>query len=180
GNDLSVDDKVGHGTTVAQLAAGAPVDIWPGGVAPEARIVSSRSVADTPGGDDGSGQGNKVLPGRGYGNYFKQLNLELADAGARIINNSWGGLYWDSPLVTREFVDAYREFVIDRGGLVVFANGNSGEDPRYRSQPGDIAALPSKSLGAAALERGWLTVAALNPKKKKKTKDVRMVVRRYV
>src|SRR5690606_10039668 len=33
-NDLSVDDKVGHGTTVAQLAAGGAFGLWPGGIAP--------------------------------------------------------------------------------------------------------------------------------------------------
>jgi len=161
-NDLSVDDKVGHGTSVAQLAAGSPLGLWPGGVAQEARIVSSRIIADDSPDDDGSGQGNQVTEGQGYGAYFKQLNNELADAGARIINNSWGGLYWTSPRVTLEFVDAYEEFVIDRGGLVVFATGNEGQDPRYRANPGDNAALPSKTF-AGDLERGWLAVAALNP-----------------
>src|SRR5690606_17177183 len=40
GNDLSVDDKVGHGTTVAQLAAGRAFGQWPGGIAPDATVVS--------------------------------------------------------------------------------------------------------------------------------------------
>ena len=46
GNDLSVDDKVGHGTTVASLAAGSAFGQWPGGVASGANIVSSRIIAD--------------------------------------------------------------------------------------------------------------------------------------
>ena len=46
GVDTSVYDKVGHGTTVASLAAGKAVGNWPGGVAQGASIVSSRIIAD--------------------------------------------------------------------------------------------------------------------------------------
>lgn len=162
-NDLTVDDKDGHGTTVAQLAAGRGVGDWPGGVAQNAKIVSSRIIADKPPEDDGSGQGNEVRPGEGIGAFFRKVNLELADAGARIINNSWGGLYWNSDAMTSEFVTAYSDFILNRDGLVVFANGNKGDDSRYRDNPSDNAALPSKSDAAAFLQRGWLTVAALNP-----------------
>lgn len=163
GNDLSVDDKVGHGTTVAQLAAGRPFGQWPGGVAPWANVVSSRIINDNPPTDDGSGQGNEVHAGEGIGEFFAAVNAELADAGATIINNSWGGLYWNDPAVTVEIADAYREFVIDRGGLVVFANGNSGRDAALRANPSDNAALPSKDGLAGDLEIGWLTVGALDP-----------------
>ena len=45
-NNLAVDDVVGHGTTVAQLAAGKPFGTWPGGVAQNAQIVSARIIAD--------------------------------------------------------------------------------------------------------------------------------------
>ena len=163
GNDLTVDDKVGHGTTVAQLAAGRPFGDWPGGIAPDATLVSSRIISDAPPEDDGSGEGNEVEAGAGYGEFFGAINAELADAGATIINNSWGGLYWDNTEVTVEFADAYRDFVIDRGGLVVFANGNAGEDPELRANPSDNAALPSKDGLATDLEIGWLAVAALDP-----------------
>src|SRR5690606_25708684 len=84
GNDLSVDDKVGHGTTVAQLAAGRQFGQWPGGVAPDARVVSSRIINDNPPADDGSGQGNEVHAGQGYGTFFATINAELANAGATI------------------------------------------------------------------------------------------------
>lgn len=164
GNDLSVDDKIGHGTTVAMLAAGKAFGQWPGGIAPDARIVSSRIISDAPPTDDGSGQGNEVQTGQGYGAFFAAIDAELADAGARILNNSWGGLYWAQPEVTTEFANAYRDFVITRGGIVVFANGNAGTDARHRSNPSDNAALPSKDGGVAAdLEKGWLTVGALDP-----------------
>ncbi|MCA0198423.1 MAG: S8 family serine peptidase [Proteobacteria bacterium] len=169
GVDTSVDDKVGHGTTVASLAAGKAVGNWPGGVAQGASIISSRIIADEAPKDDGSGQGNEVQAGRGYGEFFRALNLQIAEAAARagavgtIINNSWGGLYWTNDQVTNEFVNAWSDFILNRDGLVVFANGNSGTDARYRDNPSNNAALPSKSAEAAFLERGWLTVAALNP-----------------
>jgi subtilisin family serine protease len=44
GNDLSVDDAVGHGTVVAEMAAGAAVGNWGGGVAQKASIVSARFI----------------------------------------------------------------------------------------------------------------------------------------
>jgi autotransporter-associated beta strand protein len=163
GNDVTVDDKIGHGTTVASLAAGRAFGQWPGGIAPDAHVVSSRIISDAPPKDDGSGQGNEVESGDGYGAFFAAIDAELADAGATIINNSWGGLYWDDPNVTTEFADAYRDFVVDRGGLIVFASGNAGADSRYRPDPSDNAALPSKDGGVAAdLEVGWLTVGALD------------------
>src|SRR5690606_40936492 len=37
-NNLQVDDVVGHGTAVAQIAAGMPFGRWPGGIAPGAEI----------------------------------------------------------------------------------------------------------------------------------------------
>ncbi|MDQ2702773.1 MAG: S8 family serine peptidase [Pseudomonadota bacterium] len=162
-NNLTVDDVVGHGTTVAQLAAGKAFGQWPGGIAPDATVVSSRIISDDPPEDDGSGEGNEVSTGQGYGAFFAAINAELADAGATIINNSWGGLYWDDPAVTVEFADAYRDFVITRGGLVVFANGNAGDDPALRANPSDNAALPSKDGLAGDLEQGWITVGALDP-----------------
>ena len=97
GNDLSVDDKVGHGTTVAALAAGRSVvgryvnadgtysdrtGVWGGGVAQNANIASSRFIRDARPDDDGSGGGNEIFAGEGYGAYFQQLNTQLAGAGA--------------------------------------------------------------------------------------------------
>ncbi|HSD18172.1 MAG TPA: S8 family serine peptidase [Thermomonas sp.] len=171
GNDLSVDDKIGHGTVVASLAAGRPAPglysggetgNWGGGIAQDATIVSSRIISDAPPDDDGSGEGNEIGAGQGYGPSFLELHRELADAGAKIINNSWGGLYWDDPALTTELATAYKDFVVNRGGIVVFANGNAGEDPRFRTQPSDNARLPTLA-NDAVLEKGWLTVGALDP-----------------
>ncbi len=176
-NNLSIDDVVGHGTTVASLAAGRSAvgnylnpdgtntgntGVWGGGVAQEANIASSRFISDTRPVDDGTGGGNEIFAGEGYGGYFQQLNNQLANAGARIINNSWGGLYWNDPALTVELANAWKDFVVNRGGIVVFANGNSGRDPRFVDNPSDNAALPTLA-NDAALEKGWLTVGALDP-----------------
>lgn len=177
-NDLTVDDKVGHGTVVAALAAGKPAlgnylnsdgtnsgntGMWGGGVAQDATVLSSRIISDTPPVDDGSGQGNEIRAGEGYGDFFKALNTELAGAGAKIVNNSWGGLYWADPLLTTELTNAYADFIVNRGGIIVFANGNAGRDTRYRPNPSDNASLPALSAGGSAIEKGWLTVGALDP-----------------
>lgn len=176
GNDLSVDDKVGHGTVVASLAAGRPVignylnedgtnsgqtGSWGGGVAQNATVLSSRIISDAPPPDDGSGEGNEIGAGQGYGDAFKELNAELAAAGAKIINNSWGGLYWDDPALTTELATAWKDFVVARGGVIVFANGNAGRDATLRPEPSDNARLPTLA-NDPALEKGWLTVAALD------------------
>lgn len=161
-NDTTVDDKVGHGTVVAQMAAGKAIGSWGGGVAQSAGIVASRIINDESPVDDGSGAGNEIRAGEGYGDFFRAINAELADAGARIINNSWGGLYWNDPALTVELANAWKDFVVNRGGIVVFANGNSGNDPRYVGEPSDNARLPTLA-GDAQLEKGWLTVAALDP-----------------
>lgn len=157
GNNLSVDDVVGHGTAVSQIMAGAPFGAWPGGIAPGAQIISARIISDKPPADDGSGQGNEVDGALG----LKSVHQDLIDRGARIMNNSWGGLYWTNLNATAPIADEYRPFIISNNGLVVFAAGNeSGPNPS------DMAALPSKAgpngtMPAADLERGWITVVAL-------------------
>ncbi|UNK49513.1 S8 family serine peptidase [Lysobacter sp. S4-A87] len=152
-NDLSVDDKIGHGTWVAQIAGGKPVGNWPGGVAPDAKFVSARIISDAPPKDDGSGQGNEVSSADG----LDFIHQDLIDAGAKIMNNSWGGLYWNGDNVTTSFINAYKPFILDWGGLVVFSTGNES-----RSQPSDTASLPSQGAGAEILERGWIAAAALD------------------
>lgn len=157
-NDLSVDDVVGHGTAVAQVIAGQPFGQWPGGIAPEAEIVSARIISDEPPEDDGSGEGNEVDGALG----LAPIHRDLIDRGARIMNNSWGGLYWTNPAATAPIADEYRPFIVDHGGLVVFSTGNAGFD-----DPSDMAALPSQAgtggaTPAADLERGWIAVTALD------------------
>ena len=157
-NNLAVDDVVGHGTAVSQIMAGRAFGQWPGGIAPGASIISARIISDKPPADDGSGQGNEVDGALG----LKPIHQDLIDRGARIMNNSWGGLYWTNLNATAPIADEYRPFIFANNGLVVFATGNSGF-----ANPSDTAALPSKpgpngTMPAADLERGWLAVAALD------------------
>lgn len=158
-NNLGVDDVVGHGTAVASLAAGAAVGSWPGGIAPGAQIVSARIISDKPPTDDGSGQGNSFSGPLGVA----QVHQDLISYNVKVMNNSWGGLYWTDLPTTAQVAAEYRPFVISHGGLVVFAAGNDG-----RSEPSSLAALPSQkgvagSLPAADLERGWLVATAVDP-----------------
>ncbi|MDH5829280.1 S8 family serine peptidase [Luteimonas sp. M1R5S18] len=157
-NDLSVDDVVGHGTAVAQIIAGQAFGQWPGGVAPGAEIVSARIISDQPPEDDGSGEGNEVDGALG----LAPIHDDLIARDVRIMNNSWGGLYWTNPAATAEIAAEYRPFILDNDGLVVFSTGNSGF-----ADPSDMSALPSQAgtggnRPAADLERGWLAVAALD------------------
>lgn len=151
-NNVAVDDVVGHGTIVAQIAAGRPVGMFVGGVAPDASIVSARIIADKAPTDDGSGQGNKVTSADPLGDVNDKL---VVTSGARIVNNSWDGLYWDpaDTDTTASFTDAYLHAAFGNA-LFVFAAGNKG-DPN----PSTIAALPSL---APTLEKGWLAVVALD------------------
>ncbi|WP_312913645.1 S8 family serine peptidase [Stenotrophomonas sp.] len=160
-NNLAIDDVVGHGTTVAQLAAGNAAGSWPGGIAPGAEIVSVRIIADESPKDDGSGNGNEVTGALG----MTGIHNQLIHDDVRIMNNSWGGLYWTRPTVTAQIAAEYRPFIIDHDGLVVFATGNES-----KPNPSDMAALPSQPgvngrLEATDLERGWLAVAALDTAK---------------
>ncbi|WAH63110.1 autotransporter serine protease [Xanthomonas hortorum] len=157
-NNVAAGDVVGHGTVVAQLAAGRAVGQWPGGIASGAGLVSARIISDEAPDDDGSGEGNEVDGPLGLAG----VHADLISAGVRIMNNSWGGLYWNDPAVTNQIAQEYRPFIIGNDGLVVFASGNES-----RAQPSDTAALPSQpgpngTLPAADLERGWLVVAALD------------------
>ena len=134
-NNLSVDDVVGHGTAVAQVMAGTAFGEWPGGIAPGAEILSARIISDTPPVDDGSGEGNEVDGALG----LLQVHQDLVAQGMRIMNNSWGGLYWTNPNATAPIAEEYRPFIRDHDGLVVFSTGNSGFD-----DPSSMAALPSQ------------------------------------
>ncbi|HET6806022.1 MAG TPA: S8 family serine peptidase [Frateuria sp.] len=151
-NDTTVDDVVGHGTWVSQIAAGTAVGDFPGGIAPGAKLVSARIIADKEPTDDGTGQGNPV--GSSDADFFAYLNSQLINDGVRVQNNSWGGVYWDTsdPAINQAFGQAYDDFVINHDGLVVFAAGNDS-----LANPSDIATLPNE---APELERGWLVAVA--------------------
>ncbi|HEX7816688.1 S8 family serine peptidase [Dyella sp.] len=153
-NNTSIDDVVGHGTWVSEVAAGKPFGQFVGGIAPGANIVSARIIQDKEPTDDGSGQGNRVSAADAQ--FFGYVNQDLMNAHVNIINNSWGGLYWDASdtVTTQAFDTAYSPFINQYGGLVVFAAGNDS-----RANPSDTAALPSR---APDLTKGWLVAVALD------------------
>lgn len=151
-NNTNVDDVIGHGTWVSEVAAGRPFGGLPGGVAPGANIVSARLIDDVEPKDDGSGRGNKADSADPLG----QINDDLIAHGVKIINNSWGGVYWDATntATTLSFRDAYDRFVNTWGGLAVFAAGNES-----RSEPSDVAQLPTR---VPTLAKGWIAVVAVD------------------
>lgn len=149
-NNLSVDDVLGHGSAVAQIAAGRAFGKFAGGVAPDATIISARIINDKEPTDDGSGQGNQVTSSDPLG----KVNADVTAAGARVLNNSWGGVYWDASdtAATQSFQAAYAPFTANH--LFVFAAGNDSG-----ANPSTIAALPARVAG---IEQGWLVVVALD------------------
>ncbi|QIL20855.1 autotransporter serine protease [Thermomonas sp. HDW16] len=164
-NNQNVDYVLEHGTWVALTAAGSAVGRWPGGVAPAATIVSGRFLSDNPPTDDGSGQGNAVstADAAGFASFLNEAHADLYTHGARIINNSWGGVYFeDDAAGAAAMAPGYTDFILNKNGLVVFANGNYGNDANFRVDPSDTSSLPTLAP-SFGLERGWLTVAALDP-----------------
>ena len=153
-NNTSIDDVVGHGTWVSEIAAGAPFAKFPGGIAPGADLVSARIISDNAPDDNGSTPPATVTASDAT--FFGQVNQQLISAGVKVMNNSWGGITWDTSdaSVNQAFDAAYSPFVNQQGGLVVFAAGNDSQ-----ANPSTIAALPSV---APDLEKGWLTVVAVN------------------
>ncbi len=153
-NDTSIDDVVGHGTWVSEIAAGTPFDKFPGGIAPGADLVSARIIDDNAPSDNGSTPPSTVTAADAT--FFQQVNQQMIDSGVMVMNNSWGGITWDTSdaSVNQAFDAAYSPFVNQQDGLVVFAAGNDSNP-----NPSTIAALPSV---APDLEKGWLAVVAVN------------------
>ncbi|WP_267223161.1 S8 family serine peptidase [Dyella silvae] len=153
-NNLGVDDVVGHGTYVAEIAAGTPFGQFAGGIAPGADIVSARIIDDNAPDDNGSTAPAPVTASDAIP--LGQVNADLISNGVKVMNNSWGGISWSASdtATTQGFHDAYNTFINSWGGLVVFAAGNDSQ-----ANPSTIAALPSL---APDLQKGWLTVVAVN------------------
>ena len=153
-NNTSIDDVVGHGTWVSEIAAGAAYGQFAGGIAPGADLVSARIISDTAPSDNGSTPPSTVTVSDAQ--FFGQVNSDLITAGVKVMNNSWGGITWDttSTSVNQAFDQAYSPFVNQQGGLVVFAAGNDSQ-----ANPSTIAMLPNV---APDLAKGWLVAVAVN------------------
>lgn len=153
-NNLKVDDANGHGTYVAEIAAGTPFGQFAGGIASGASIVSARIIDDKAPDDNGSTPAAPVSSSDAIP--LGQVNADLINSGVKVMNNSWGGISWSASdsATTKSFHDAYSPFINTWGGLVVFAAGNDSQ-----ANPSTIASLPSL---APDLAKGWLTVVAVD------------------
>lgn len=92
-NNTSIDDVVGHGTWVSEIAAGAPFAKYPGGIAPGADLVSARIISDDAPSDSGQPPAQITATDA---QFFQRVNQQLISAGVKVQNNSWGGLTWDT------------------------------------------------------------------------------------
>ena len=155
-NNTSIPDVVGHGTWVSEIAAGTSFAQFPGGIAPGADLVSARIISDNAGDDNGSSPPAQVTASDAQ--FFGQVNQQLIGAGVNVMNNSWGGITWDTSntALNQAFDAAYAPFVKQYGGLVVFAAGNDST-----ANPSTIAMLPTVA-NDAALQQGWLVAVAVN------------------
>jgi autotransporter-associated beta strand protein len=156
-NDTSIPDVVGHGTWVAQIAAGHAFGQFAGGIAPAATLISSRILGDDSPGDSGLIGTTPATPADAVP--IGQVNSGLIDSGAKVMLNAWDGITWSSAdtATSQAFDSAYSPYVKTWGGLVVFAAGDDSQ-----SNPDTIAALPSQADDPALQHGGWLTVVAVN------------------
>ncbi|MEO8747070.1 MAG: S8 family serine peptidase, partial [Rhodanobacter sp.] len=153
-NNLNVEDVVGHGTMVSEIAAGVPVGRFAGGIAPGADLVSARIISDNAPDDNGTAPPTPVTPGDAVP--LGNVVADLITAHVKVMNNSWGGITWSGTdgVTTQAFDAAYGPFVNTAGGLVIFAAGNDSQ-----ANPSTIAALPTL---APDLGKGWLAVVAVD------------------
>ncbi|MDG4857799.1 S8 family peptidase [Streptomyces sp. T-3] len=128
------EDKFGHGTHVASIAAGTGAESGGKykGVAPGAKILDGK-VLD----DNGSGDDSGILAG-----------IEWAVAeGADVVNLSLGG--GDTPDID-PLEAAVNKFSAEKGVLFAIAAGNSGPDAQTVGSPGSAEA----ALTVGAVDKG--------------------------
>ena len=141
----SAADDYGHGTHVAGIIAAPKNGVGMHGLAFNATVVNFKVGNST-------GQITASDAQRG------DMIVRAANAGAMIINNSWGSRSSITALSAEELhasmprmIEAARAFVA-KGGVVVFAAGNDAAP-----QPAVQAGLPYRITG---IESGWLAVVA--------------------
>lgn len=146
--DPSREDVDGHGSLVAQLAAGRRSGEFPGGAAPGAQVYAARICTD---------QGlcdiyDRVVP----------ATRDMAAEGVRIFNFSIGGAAWrgtepvcaessTDPVCTTAYGNTIAPEVLATNPLYIWGAGNGGN----ATQPSVRAAFPAMF---PHLRRNWLAV----------------------
>lgn len=127
-NNDNPQDKNGHGTHVAgTIAATMNNNVGIVGVAPGCKIMAV-----------------KIFP-NAYPNVITKALKYAVDNGAKILNNSWGPTNRRPSSPT---IESAIDYVHSKGGICVFAAGNSGDDTRYYSP-----ANYSKTIAVGATDR---------------------------
>lgn len=151
-------DTSGHGTQVAQIAAGSKVGRWPRGVAPEAHLTSLRVITDEaakPGGKQKLTAADPLITAIGSEGYGGR---------GRVLNIATDALWWDDERVGASLASVLSGAVTIGADsqLAVVPTGNAGA-----SQPSQLAMLPALSekpevgLYPTQLKRGWINVGAV-------------------
>ena len=140
-------DDYGHGTHVAGIIAAPKNGAGMHGLAYNASVVNYK-IGDANG---------FIIAGDAQ---LADMMQRAANAGAMILNNSWGTQAAITSFSTEEvqsifprWIDASRSYIA-KGGVVVFAAGND-----MTTQPSLQAGLPYRVSG---LEPGWLAVVAID------------------
>jgi autotransporter-associated beta strand protein len=162
-NDSNVGDANGRGTAMAQIIAGRPMGDFPGGIAPDAQIVSARILPDSYQGESlqvEDPEAARALYGRLWNDY-----------GVRIFVNAWDANWNDDAQTDLQIFEALSGLTASGEGLMIVAAGDSGSN----LGPSRVAGLPAQAryrrnqtgdsvyeIYAGWLEEGWLVVSAID------------------
>jgi autotransporter-associated beta strand protein len=173
--DMEADGTTvnGHGSFVASIASGR-MD----GVARTGNIMGSAYKSQLVLGTilfdqcETYDANNKCTKTKAYGLNDAQTSQVInyvSNQGVKVINNSWGAKDGGADPV-KEHADYKAEnpstvtalkMALDKGAVIVFANGNDREKAGKGANPGAPAAMPTYDTAIAAYG-AWITVAATN------------------
>jgi hypothetical protein len=145
-------DGHGHGTHVAGIIAAPKNGSGMHGIAYNATLIDFRIGAD-----------NGNLSAATDANLLDIVNRS-GEAGATIINNSWGSSLLITNISAATLNGVYPNFInvarayVDLGGVVVWSTGN--DTVTTQLQPGFQAGMPHLITG---LQKGWLAVTSVGP-----------------
>jgi hypothetical protein len=152
-NSPDAGDHHGHGTHVASIIAGTGAKSGGKyrGVAPDARILDVKVLAD-----NGSGQDSGIIAGMEW----------AVEQGAQIVNLSLGG--YDTPEI-EPLEEAVNRLSAEKGTLFVVAAGNSGPNGGTVGSPGTadaaltVGAVDDQNRIAEFSSRGPAKAGTLKP-----------------